>query len=271
MSVDDDATRAAAAEEASLTTEVGQVPVDTDALAYSAATGSMPVVEYRPTPRRWWILALVVVAGLAAAAATFMLGRTTIQQPPSTAAGQSEVQVAAPAPEHASATGPEPDEASMFDVLNQIPVPYPNRAYVIDRAKRVCALYAQPERPTTVDVNRRLQPDTMWDPLEVSNVIMLATLTYCPQFNNHHAEPPVDASDAMRDQLFTQILQADGVPVTAQTSTVATNGRQVCVLIKSAPSFGALSSQVEAMTGLDPTASIYFASDAKTAYCPSGE
>ena len=159
----------------------------------------------------------------------------------------------------------------MFDVLDQVPIPYPNRAYVIDHAKRVCEVYARTDRPSTVDVNRQIQPNTMWDPLEESNVMMLATMTYCPQFTNHHEAPPTDASDAMRDQLFVQLLHADGVPNTAPKAVTVANGRQVCALSRSAPSFGALTSQVAAMAGFDATTSIYFASAAQTAYCPSSE
>lgn len=272
MADDEDATQEAPADGALATSDLGQVTVSAGQLAYSDHTTSMPVVEYRPPRlRTGWIVTLVVAAAIAVAAATFFLGRTTAPQSEAASPTSTVQRTAALPGPPAEPVASESDENEMFDVLDQVPIPYPNRAYVIDHAKRVCEVYAQPHRPSTVDVNRQIQPDTMWDPLEVSNVMMLATMTYCPQFTNHHEAPPTDASDAMRDQLFVQMLHADGVPMTAPNAATAANGRKVCVLSKAAPSFGALTSQVAAMAGLDATTSIYFASSAQTAYCPSGE
>lgn len=104
--VDDDATQEALEGAPPPTTEIDSETAAAGPLAYSEHTSSMPVIDYRPAPRRRWIGVLVLVAAAGVAAAMFVLGRTTARQEPAAAVPPAPTSVPAVDAPSASAVPP---------------------------------------------------------------------------------------------------------------------------------------------------------------------
>jgi hypothetical protein len=213
---------------------------------------------------RWAALGTLPLCAAAVAVAWFSVA-SYCQELARPARSTAPTPIATPTPPSPASSAQDPDV--MFGLLDGIRIPYPNRAYVISRAKRICELYASPDEPSTVAINRRIVHESMWDAVEASKMIAAATELYCPQFRGWHQPPPAAASQPTLDQLFTEYAQSDGVYA---AGLLPTTGRAACEWARVNPTapFGALMKHTAAVTELDDSTAVYIASDASRLYCP---
>ena len=273
-------------------------PPVTEALAYSAHTTSMPVVDYEPEPRRWWVIALVLAAAGAVAAAAFMLGRGHRHEPPNIVAEPTPATSVSPAPEMSPT---DRQNSVLFALLDKYRISYVHRADAISTAHSVCEALDNGQTFGSLETALIESASGAWGVRDSDQFLDASIEAYCPKYrdlvpseslqgpfdgslregaekppassspepstapatpNAAPAPPPVAATPSVDDR-FLSTLDAAGIGYTNRAGQIG-QGRQVCAALDGGESYAQLYGEMNSTAW---SAGVIRA--AVSAYCPA--